>query len=382
MKQTEHLNTSPPAERPSMIDASDEYDMLKNPYDRYNYLALTDELIHRMEGSEDEPRPDVVVYLDKSARPISWMVRELWDDLAREPGTDFADHNVPPMPETAFVNVDSEREYTRKDIEGLRSLFTIDPVKSPEEAADKPTYFDGKHLLIVDEEGVSHAVSNKAKRFFELAFPGAASIDTHIWMDKGAQSNYGGRGIASDFDINTWQYKENNSTTGGVKPDDTARWYIHRPENATFEEKRIADDGRGVIELDAAYPEERARLEQSDRFRHGLKWLSAAPAEMTEKTKSLRADIHRLAEEFRGGGIPYLPAKMRDDRIERMRAAENEPSMTIDDMNKFKNWFKDAWWGDFRLAPGVIERRDPYKSRLQRSMGTVARRVAELHGLL
>lgn len=34
--------------------------------------------------------------------------------------------------------IDSEREYTRKDIEGLRSLFTIDPVKSPEEAA-KPT---------------------------------------------------------------------------------------------------------------------------------------------------------------------------------------------------------------------------------------------------
>lgn len=77
-----------------------------------------------------------------------------------------------------------------------------------------------------------------------------------------------------------------------------------------------------------------------------------------------------------------MPAKMRDDRIERMRAAENEPSMTIDDMNKFKNWFKDVWWGDFRSALGVIERRDPYKSRLQRSMGTVARRVAELHGLL
>ncbi|MEX2209368.1 MAG: hypothetical protein WD603_02545 [Patescibacteria group bacterium] len=47
-------------------------------------------------------RPDVAVYLDKSGRPVSWLVRKLWGQLA----TPGPDGTVPPPPESRFFNID------------------------------------------------------------------------------------------------------------------------------------------------------------------------------------------------------------------------------------------------------------------------------------
>src|SRR6185436_11400821 len=56
------------------------------------YVHLTDELIRKMtEGvrvvdavtGETENKPvDYVVWIDKSARPVSWLTKELWPTLA------------------------------------------------------------------------------------------------------------------------------------------------------------------------------------------------------------------------------------------------------------------------------------------------------------
>ena len=55
---------------------------------RREYVQLTDELIHQMTegvpvidhetGDEVIKKPDVVIWLDKSARPVSWLTKELW----------------------------------------------------------------------------------------------------------------------------------------------------------------------------------------------------------------------------------------------------------------------------------------------------------------
>jgi hypothetical protein len=46
--------------------------------------------------------PDVVLWLDKSARPVSWLVSELWDQLA----TPDENGNLPKKPKSVFLNID------------------------------------------------------------------------------------------------------------------------------------------------------------------------------------------------------------------------------------------------------------------------------------
>ncbi len=50
------------------------------------YISKTSELISRIAGNPNkgEQPYDVVVFLDKSARPLSWMTRKLWNSLAPE----------------------------------------------------------------------------------------------------------------------------------------------------------------------------------------------------------------------------------------------------------------------------------------------------------
>src|SRR5690606_2842337 len=71
---------------------------------RSEYVSLTDSLVYKMtEGvTVEDPqtkervvrKPDVVVWLDKSARPVSWLTKELWDTLAVD-----ENGHVPKMPE-------------------------------------------------------------------------------------------------------------------------------------------------------------------------------------------------------------------------------------------------------------------------------------------
>ena len=61
---------------------------------RMEYLQLTDRLVHTItegtsvtdsETGETTTRPyDNVIFLDKSARPVEWLVRALWPTLAKD----------------------------------------------------------------------------------------------------------------------------------------------------------------------------------------------------------------------------------------------------------------------------------------------------------
>ena len=59
------------------------YEILTPASLRADYVTLTDKIIHAVEG-----RPGVhLFFLDKSARPVAWLMRALWPVLARQPGT-------------------------------------------------------------------------------------------------------------------------------------------------------------------------------------------------------------------------------------------------------------------------------------------------------
>ena len=82
---------------------------------RLEYIQLTDGLIHQMThgveatdpitGEKSKKKPDVVVWLDKSARPLAWFTKELWPTLAPDPDSD----EIPEMPAFKFVNIDRDQ---------------------------------------------------------------------------------------------------------------------------------------------------------------------------------------------------------------------------------------------------------------------------------
>lgn len=361
-----------------------EYNILTNPYERMQYVHLTDELIRRLEGNtEDGAKPDVVVYLDKSARPVSWMVNELWDTLAREPGTQYDENVIPEKPKTAFINVDSERQYTRDDVANLRALFTREVIPSGEDASGKETYFDDKRILVVDEEGVSHATSNKAIAFLKLAFPETESIDKFVWLDQGPVSNYGGRGSQTTFDTDKWRYSDNESSVGGRPLIQTARWFNRRDPKIDYtqEQMRQVDDGRAVLELDATDPSELENIKNNARLSRGIKWLSARPEKMTQKTRDLRRDVASLASDIQERRLPYWPSHNRDDYTERVsRFNEVSPK----EFTEFRVWMKETWWGNHIDAPEIARQSPEFvvRQRLSQSLGSSARKLAELRGLL
>ncbi len=60
------------------------------------YIQKTESMIKKITGEADgQPAADVTIYLDKSARPVSWFVNEFWDN--------FTDR---PKPRTEFLAID------------------------------------------------------------------------------------------------------------------------------------------------------------------------------------------------------------------------------------------------------------------------------------
>ncbi|HVW22992.1 MAG TPA: phosphoribosyltransferase family protein [Candidatus Saccharimonadales bacterium] len=172
---------------------------------RTEYIQNTDKLIYEMTngvvvtdpvtGETSRQKPDYVVWLDKSARPLAWLTKELWDRLAPSPGEE-----PPKMPEFRFVNIDREQWVNKVDpmgvgtvevdrvdkniIRSLRSIFVDVRDKKnglTEEIDTAPAQLDGKTVLIVDECMTTGRTLDYAKAFFGRAFPTAKIAGTY-WM--------------------------------------------------------------------------------------------------------------------------------------------------------------------------------------------------------
>ena len=213
---------------------------------RERYVDLTRRLIHQICGGSDcEQRYDVVVYLDKSARPLKWMVDAFWDEFAFEDSffeLDDSENNTPDQlqqlrreykPDTVFLNIDKGQWIKPENIEydsGTRidrwnGIHTADDValtslravlserinheieRGQIDAAsvlNTPTVLDGKRVLIVDEVKSTGATLSLARSLISKAvgdnrygqssslaekhgveFAGAAAIDTYTWMSSG-----------------------------------------------------------------------------------------------------------------------------------------------------------------------------------------------------
>jgi hypothetical protein len=179
------------------------------------YVSETDQLVGILDGSisdhdaidiidpsivEDEPvNPDTVIWLDKSARPVSWFVDAFWDQFAKD-GTKKPDYE--------FLNIDrvnwfvhmgydesiakwrlgpDDFDITKVDparIDGLRALFVEGDLSEDnwrEEVWNLPTRLDGQSLLIVDEVKNKGGTLSIASQVLKAAIPDAKVSATYFW---------------------------------------------------------------------------------------------------------------------------------------------------------------------------------------------------------
>jgi hypothetical protein len=186
------------------------------------YVSQTAQLIAKLDGSDEDEsiKPDHVIYLDKSARPVSWLVNIFWDDMADVDSEDSAKKTA--RPEHSYLNIDRVNWFTRtgakinaagngerfdgsfgrlgptdfeldkvskQDLAGIRALYLEEPIEddSPgweDRVFDVPTKLDGKNLTIIDEVQNSGSTLSIASKLLKKAIPELASINgTYFWSD-------------------------------------------------------------------------------------------------------------------------------------------------------------------------------------------------------
>jgi len=155
---------------------------------------------------------DHVVYLDKSARPVSWLVNMFWDEFA---GVDN-DGIIPRRPKHSYINIDRSPWFrnvginvsddgrqkangelatykdfmdhisnlTDRHLAEIRALYIDGGIEKEdfEWIMNSPTILDGKRILVIDEVSRTGSTLNIATHLFKLAFPKAERVDgTYFW---------------------------------------------------------------------------------------------------------------------------------------------------------------------------------------------------------
>lgn len=286
------------------------------------YVTYTANLISRIDGTSTEfdknpelAKPDHIIYLDKSARPVSWLVNTFWSDFAEGK-----------PPENSYLNIDRLDWFARSGVEVDVNGYSKNPDGSPhrnnfsdfrpenlddedyarirglyipkgipnEDAAEimqTPSSLDGKNILIVDEVARSGATLEIAKYLISHAFPEAKSVQGAYFWSSGSKTSLDGQ-EQQMLSVPVWY----DSTTS---------------------------EGRGAGEIDPAFYRDYHERFQTNRTRaqkYGSIVLGAIPDLTKEKTHSSRElmrEITQMRQDFDDGKIILrCPANYSDDRAE------------------------------------------------------------------
>ncbi len=281
------VSTRPPTAGGGSLMGVVPYRIMESVSVRSRYVSLTDAMIHSLES--EEWRPDYVVCLDKSGRPVAWLLRALWPVLAREPGTPFQQNVVPPLPQFRFVNIDREQWW---DQTGATETGTVDVTKVPVEAIDSlrsvfvkapgspgtspfesSAWLDGRRILVVDEVSNTGDTLRIASGLLARAFP-TADIRGDHWMSPGTSIDRSGLRRTANVPI----------------------WY----RDDTWHGRLIGN------RLDPDNPPATARN------RTGGLFLSTRPRVPDALGRQLRDEVASLAQDVREGRLLARPAGSRD----------------------------------------------------------------------
>lgn len=282
--------------------------------------------IAKISGENGETPADHVIYLDKSARPVSWLVNEFWDDFtdSEKPSESFLaidrrrwfermgiklekDEYIKDADGSSHIagpsDVDKHFEVIKNDKELLariRSLYIGNGIETenPDEIFRTPTVLDGKNLLIIDEVSRSGSTLYIAQLLLKAAIPELKSVNGHVfWSDNSTKNN----------------------VTGETQMGFTPVWYPQDPNDWR---------GRGVKDINPAYFEEQYSKNptpENRALKYGSIVLGEPLVDPTEEpgqpSLHLRKEIHQIHEDYRAGHIlPELSSKMPEkifDQLEK-----------------------------------------------------------------
>jgi len=209
---------------------------------RVQYLHLTDRLINTVvDGGFDR-----VIFLDKSARPVCWLMRLAWPALSPSI-TRRAFSPAPPLPQCTFLNID--RLQWRHIMDSSNTgVFDVDQI--PEHPIiglrhafqayreSNATWLDDQRVLVVDEVRVSGDTATIAASILKRAFPLADFVPSQ-WMTPKLVTRSGGNRYNNQLPV--W-YRDDTHLGRGIGDRDpewsqrsrnwrvrSAAWFLSRP---------------------------------------------------------------------------------------------------------------------------------------------------------
>ncbi len=237
------------------------------------FVTETASLIANLDGTSTEsadglPTPDHVIYLDKSARPVSWLVNIFWDDFstAKRPAHSYLNIDRQPWLRRSGTVIDAggyttapdgqkyrptfadfhPENISDQDIARIRALYL--PNGIPNEDADQvmrtPSSLDGKNIMIIDEVQDSGATLKIAKHLLQRAFPEAASINGSYFWHGGQKSHNGEHQMLS---VPIWYNR--NITAGRGAGELDPQFFAERHEK--YQTNRTRAQKFGAIALSA-----------------------------------------------------------------------------------------------------------------------------------
>ena len=182
---------------------------VKSTADCIAVIAGEDEGFH---STEKLPAADHVIYLDKSARPVSWLNNVFWDSFTDKPRPkhsylaidrmEWFARTDTPVDATGYIK-DSDGKSSHvarfedflkenvsdEDIARVRALYIPGGIEDEdvEKIMSTPTGLEGKNITIIDEVGRSGSTLNIAKYLVSRAIPEAASVNGYTYWNAGVQ---------------------------------------------------------------------------------------------------------------------------------------------------------------------------------------------------
>ena len=293
-----------------------------------HYLMETALLISVIDGRLNSGVPyDHIIYLDKSARPVSWLVNMFWDEFAQK------DENGNPAkrPKHTYINIDRApwfrnvgikvnddgrqkdngelatygdfvkniNHLSKRHLAEIRALYI--PGGIEEESIDwvmrTSTILDNKNVLIVDEVSRTGSTLDIAKHLFRLAVPEAAEVNgTYFWHPGEPLLKLGEEVVLTSLPV--W-YDPATLTGRGIGSPDP---YYYRKQ---YERYLAQDDGLGRIDIRKL----RTHAFSSSVFSAPLLDVNGEiiGLEAEGKTRRLCKDFKHLYDEYKAGRVFFTP---------------------------------------------------------------------------
>lgn len=186
--------------------------------DTANLIAVMDGTAELYQDDPERAKPDHVIYLDKSARPVSWLVNTFWKDFSEEGRPSHSYLNIDRLPWFRRAGMEVTSGGYATDAEGnqfkvglkefldnadkiapevyarIRALFIPGGVETEDldEIMRTPTMLDGKNLLIVDEVQDTGSTLGIAKYLLSRAVPELKSINGEYFWEASFKKNEDG----------------------------------------------------------------------------------------------------------------------------------------------------------------------------------------------